>query len=113
MILNTFFRLQVAKEEIVEFQPSTQQAANSASQVQATNLSSHNAAVTVTKNLVPSKIIGLKPVSVVTSQSASSNPIPATLLPKQPHPPSAILHSTQQQSKENSSSIIIVKQCQT
>lgn len=80
-------------------------------QVTATNLSSHNAAVTVTKNLVPSKIVGLKP-SAPSNSVVQSNPIPATLLPKQPHPPSAILHSTQQ-SKENSSSIIIVKQCQT
>ena len=72
-----------------------------------TNLSHH---VTVTKNLVPSKIAALKPVQASTSTLVSTvtNPIPATLLPKQPHPPSAVLH---QQSKD--SSIIIVKSCQT
>ena len=93
---------QVVNEEVVEYS-STPTATATVVQAQpaATNLSHHH--VTVTKNLVPSKVVGLK--SVV----QSSNPIPATLLPKQPHPPSAVLH---QQSKGNNS-IIIVKSCQT
>jgi len=92
----------VVNEEVVEYS-STPTATATVVQAQpaATNLSHHH--VTVTKNLVPSKVVGLK--SVV----QSSNPIPATLLPKQPHPPSAVLH---QQSKGNNS-IIIVKSCQT
>lgn len=80
----------VVKEEVVEFHttgPLVPQPPTAAS------LSHH---VTVTKNLVPSKI----------------NPIPATLLPKQPHP--AVLQPhPQPQHKEKSNSIIIVKQCQT
>ena len=80
---------------------------NTPIQAQATNLSSHHH-VTVTKNLVPSKIVGLKPVvSSTHSTMVTTNPIPATLLPKQPHPPSAVL-----QHKKDSNSIIIVKQCQ-
>jgi len=99
----------VVKEEIVEYN-------NIPIQVQATNLSSQHHHVTITKNLVPSKIIGLKPV-VSTSTMVTTNPIPATLLPTQPHPPSAVLH--QQNSamrpivtKSESNSIIIVKSCQ-
>ena len=99
-------------------------------QAQATNLSSQHHHVTLTKNLVPSKIqVGLKPVAVSTTHSTmvTTNPIPATLLPKQPHPPSAVLHQktreitnvqqNQQQpqqhtTKTESNSIIIVKSCQ-
>merc|ERR1712117_7739 len=75
----------VVKEEVVEY--------STPIQVQATNLSSSSQHhhVTVTKNLVPSKIVGLKPV-VSTSTMVTTNPIPATLLPTQPHPPSAVLH---------------------
>jgi len=100
----------VVKEEVVEY--------STPIQVQATNLSSSSQHhhVTVTKNLVPSKIVGLKPV-VSTSTMVTTNPIPATLLPTQPHPPSAVLH--QQNSarpttvtKSESNSIIIVKSCQ-
>merc|ERR1712045_216207 len=74
----------VVKEEIVEYSTPVQ--------VQATNLSSQHHHVTVTKNLVPSKIVNLTPVSVSTSTMVTTNPIPATLLPTQPHPPSAVLH---------------------
>merc|ERR1712062_356123 len=69
----------VVKEEVVEFHTTGPLAPQPPT---AASLSHH---VTVTKNLVPSKI----------------NPIPATLLPTQP------------QHKEKSNSIIIVKQCQT
>ena len=78
------------KEEVVEFHTTGPLAPQPPT---AASLSHH---VTVTKNLVPSKI----------------NPIPATLLPKQPHP--AVLQPhPQPQHKEKSNSIIIVKQCQT
>jgi len=77
----------VVKEEIVEYTTPLAPPPTAAS------LSHH---VTVTKNLVPSKI----------------NPIPATLLPKQPHPAVLQPHS-QPHPKEKSNSIIIVKQCQT
>jgi len=103
----------VVKEEVVEYTTSTpiQQTSSSTN----TNLSHHH--VTVTKNLVPSKIVGLKPVNVSVQAAGSTvvtttNPIPATLLPKQPHPPSAVLHQ-QSKSNEGQSSIIIVKSCQT
>lgn len=80
----------VVKEEVVEFHTTGPLAPQPPT---AASLSHH---VTVTKNLVPSKI----------------NPIPATLLPKQPHP--AVLQPhPQPQHKEKSNSIIIVKQCQT
>jgi len=93
----------VVKEEVVEYATAP------------TNLSSHH--VSVSKTLVPSKF-GLKPLSSVTPSAVTlassatgmvtgTNPIPATLLPKQPHPPSAVL-----QHKKDSNSIIIVKQCQ-
>ena len=94
---------QVVNEEAVEYNVAPPK-------IQA-NLT-HN--VTVAKNLVPSKIqLGLKPVQVAPTSTivTTTNPIPATLLPKQPHPPSAVLHTTTHSSKENS--IIIVKQCQT
>merc|ERR1712045_563322 len=92
----------VVKEEVVEFTATP------------TNLSHH---ISVSKTLVPSKFIGLKPLPVTSSTVTlantvvtGTNPIPATLLPKQPHPPSVVL---QQHKKDNSSnSIIIVKQCQ-
>ena len=93
--------LQVVKEEVVEYTTPLAVAPPTVTPVPAA-LSHH---VTVTKNLVPSKI----------------NPIPATLLPKQPHP--AVLQPHPQplssqnpqtlQPKEKSNSIIIVKQCQT
>ena len=80
----------MVKEEVVEFHTTGPLAPQPPT---AASLSHH---VTVTKNLVPSKI----------------NPIPATLLPKQPHP--AVLQPhPQPQHKEKSNSIIIVKQCQT
>merc|ERR1712004_379523 len=80
----------VVKEEVVEFHTTGPLAPQPPT---AASLSHH---VTVTKNLVPSKI----------------NPTPATLLPKQPHP--AVLQPhPQPQHKEKSNSIIIVKQCQT
>lgn len=94
----------VAKEEVVEYSAAP------------TNLSHH---ISVSKTLVPSKFVGLKPLpasvassavtltSPVTGVVTGTNPIPATLLPKQPHPPSAVL-----QQKKDSNSIIIVKQCQ-
>lgn len=114
------FFFQVAKEEIVEYAATP------------TNLSHH---VSVSKTLVPSKFVGLKPLpaSAVTGsgptsgvsltspvtgvQVTTTNPIPATLLPKQPHPPSAVLASTTHKkdssnSGSSSGSIIIVKQCQ-
>jgi len=93
----------VVKEEVVEYTATP------------TNLSHH---ISVSKTLVPSKFIGLKPLPVTSSTQVTlantvvtgTNPIPATLLPKQPHPPSVVL---QQHKKDNSSnSIIIVKQCQ-
>ena len=49
----------------------------------------------------------------------TTNPIPATLLPQQPHPPSAVLHQQNLShahptvTKSESNSIIIVKSCQT
>ena len=80
----------MVKEEVVEFHTTGPLAPQPPT---AASLSHH---VTVTKNLVPSKI----------------NPIPATLLPKQPHP--AVLQPhPQPHPKEKSNSIIIVKQCQT
>ena len=94
---------QVVKEEVVEYTATP------------TNLSHH---ISVSKTLVPNKFIGLKPLPVTSSTQVTlantvvtgTNPIPATLLPKQPHPPSVVL---QQHKKDNSSnSIIIVKQCQ-
>merc|ERR1719331_2512160 len=103
----------VVKEEIVEYSIPIQ--------AQATNLSSQHHHVTLTKNLVPSKIVGidrLKPV-VSTSTMVTTNPIPATLLPQQPHPPSAVLHQQNLShahptvTKSESNSIIIVKSCQT
>merc|ERR1712045_871921 len=93
----------VVKEEVVEFTATP------------TNPSHH---ISVSKTLVPSKFIGLKPLPVTSSTQVTlantvvtgTNPTPATLLPKQPHPPSVVL---QQHKKDNSSnSIIIVKQCQ-
>jgi hypothetical protein len=99
----------VVKEEVVEY--------NAPIQAQATNLSSHHH-VTVTKNLVPSKIVGLKPVVSTHSTMVTTNPIPATLLPKQPHPQSAVQNQQQNQqqqqhtTKTESNSIIIVKSCQ-
>ena len=80
---------QVVKEEVVEY-------TTPLAPTPAAALSHH---VTVTKNLVPSKI----------------NPIPATLLPKQPHPAVLQPHTQPhtQPPKEKSNSIIIVKQCQT
>jgi len=118
--INSIIFLQVAKEEIVEYAATP------------TNLSHH---VSVSKTLVPSKFVGLKPLpaSAVTGngptsgvsltspvtavQVTTTNPIPATLLPKQPHPPSAVLASTTHKkdssnSGTSSGSIIIVKQCQ-
>ena len=49
----------------------------------------------------------------------TTDPIPATLLPQQPHPPSAVLHQQNLShahptvTKSESNSIIIVKSCQT
>ena len=50
----------------------------------------------------------------------TTNPIPAILLPQQPHPPSAVLHQQNLShahpttvTKSESNSIIIVKSCQT
>ena len=87
--------LQVVKEEVVEY--TTPLAVTPTVTPVPAALSHH---VTVTKNLVPSKI----------------NPIPATLLPKQPHPAVLQPHPqplSSQAPKEKSNSIIIVKQCQT
>merc|ERR1712045_766382 len=87
---------EVVKEEVVEYTATP------------TNLSHH---ISVSKTLVPSKFIGLKPLPVTSSTQVTlantvvtgTNPIPATLLPKQPHPPSVVL---QQHKKDNSSNSI-------